>query len=82
MKPLDHLKHRVEELQSELHNAMHHLASVQEELNGAIKELQTSCNHKEYIYEAESDGHKTVRTYTCKMCGHWTRYCPENAAIV
>lgn len=82
MTQTTHLENKVTNLQLKLHETMRNLASVQNELNEAIKELQTTCTHEEFEYERESDGHKTIHTYTCKKCKHWTRYRPENATIV
>lgn len=77
-----HLENRVTNLQFKLHETMRNLATVQDELNSAIRDLQANCKHEVYEYERDSDGHKTIHTYTCKKCKHWTYYRPENATIL
>lgn len=57
----------IRELEEQLYDARMHVLVLENELKKELHKLQSTCHH-DFVEERDSDGHRTIRTYTCKHC--------------
>ncbi len=72
---------KVKELREEYYTMCRVVDKLHKQLDEEVVILQKNCNHPEFYKEDDGDYHSPGYYYTCKVCGYFTRFKPNNAKI-